>query len=160
MCSVRMYKNTWQLQLTTCLESHLSKLQLWIPKIILKVLWTDHANMHAQYANMPSCKHNACISWWMHMSYIRNAFVICHPNTLHVYIIMQAYRIVGNFRGRKHLQSGENMIFAEKTFADCSLLLGQRMPCPQISWRKLSRIAIKPWNSWKFSLSKVSRYTV
>ena len=33
------------------------------------------------------------------------------------------YRIVGNFRGRKLAQIGENTIFAEKTFADCSLLL-------------------------------------
>ena len=31
---------------------------------------------------------------------------------------------------------------------------------PRISWRKLSRMAEKSRNSWKFSPSKVSRYTV
>ena len=31
---------------------------------------------------------------------------------------------------------------------------------PRISWRKLSRMAEKSWNSWKFSPSKFSRYTV
>ena len=34
--------------------------------------------------------------------------------------------------------------FVEKTFVDCSLVPRQRTPCPQISWRKLSRIATKP----------------
>jgi len=55
---------------------------------------------------------------------------------------------------------GENMIFVEKTLADCSLLLRQRTPRPKISRRKLSQIATKPWNSRKFSPSKVSCYTV
>ena len=41
-----------------------------------------------------------------------------------------SYRIVGNFRGRKLLQIGENPIIAEKTFMDCSLLLCQRTPRP------------------------------
>ena len=37
------------------------------------------------------------------------------------------YRIAENFRGRTLLR--KNTIFVEKTFADCSLLLRQRMPC-------------------------------
>ena len=45
----------------------------------------------------------------------------------------------------------KNIIFVEKTFADCSLLSRQRMPCQQISQRKLSRTPTKPWNSRKFS---------
>ena len=44
-----------------------------------------------------------------------------------------------------------------KTFADHSFLLCQRTPCPQIL---LSQITTKPCNLWKFSPSKVSRYTV
>ena len=47
-----------------------------------------------------------------------------------------------------------------KTFADCSLVPCQRMPHPQISWRKISQTATKPRNSQRFSPSKVSRYTV
>ena len=53
----------------------------------------------------------------------------------------------------------ENKIFAEKTLADC-LLVPQKMSHPQILWRKLLRIATKPWNLRKFSPSKVSRYMV
>jgi len=40
--------------------------------------------------------------------------------------------MVGNFRGRKLLQIGENTIFAEKTFTDCLLVSHQRSPDPQI----------------------------
>ena len=36
----------------------------------------------------------------------------------------------------------------------------QWMPCPQIMWRKLSRIATKPRNSRTFFPLQVSRYTV
>ena len=43
------------------------------------------------------------------------------------------YRIVGNFRGRKLSRIGENTIFAEKTFADCSLLQRQKMPRPNFA---------------------------
>ena len=65
------------------------------------------------------------------------------------------YRTAENFRGL-----AKNTIFAEKTFTDCLLLQRQRMLRPQISQRKLSRIVTKPWNSLKFSPSKVFRYTV
>ena len=47
----------------------------------------------------------------------------------------------------------KNTIFADKTFADCSLLQRQRTPRPQISRRKLSKFARS------FLLRKVSRYT-
>ena len=49
------------------------------------------------------------------------------------------YRITENFHGLV-----KNTIFAEKTFADCSLLQRQRTPRPQISRRKLLRIVTKP----------------
>ena len=49
------------------------------------------------------------------------------------------YCIAENFHGLV-----KNTIFAEKTFADCSLLQRQRMPHPQISRRKLSRIVTRP----------------
>ena len=42
-----------------------------------------------------------------------------------------SYRIAGNFRGRKLSRIGENMIFAEKTFVDCSLLPCWRTPHPK-----------------------------
>ena len=67
------------------------------------------------------------------------------------------YRIVTNFRERKLLRFGRNEIFVEKTFADCLLVSLPKMPHPPILRRKLST---KPWNSWKFSPLKVSRYTV
>ena len=47
-------------------------------------------------------------------------------------------------RQKNFRESVKNTIFAEKTFGDCSLSLRQRMPCPQISWRKLLQITIKP----------------
>ena len=31
---------------------------------------------------------------------------------------------------------------------------------PKILWRKFLQVAIKSWNSWRFSPSKVSRYTI
>ena len=69
---------------------------------------------------------------------------------------VEVHRIAENFCK----QIDENMIFAEKTFADCLLLPCQRMPRPQILQRKLLQIATKPQNSRKFSLLKVSHYTV
>ena len=71
------------------------------------------------------------------------------------------YRIAGNFRGRKHLWIGENYDFCRENFLR---LLTFAVPkdaiCPQILQRKLSWIATKPWNLWKFSPSKVSHCTV
>ena len=53
------------------------------------------------------------------------------------------------------------MILAEKTFADCSLLPCQRMPCFQISRRKLLQIATKPRNSRNFLHRKfLAIYTI
>ena len=54
----------------------------------------------------------------------------------------------------------KNTIFTERSFADCSLLLRQRTPCPKILQRKLSRMATQPRNLRKFSPSKVFRYMV
>ena len=56
------------------------------------------------------------------------------------------YRIAGNFRGGKLSGIGHF----------CSV----KVPRPQTLRRKLLRIAIKPQNSWTFSPSKVSYYTV
>jgi len=52
----------------------------------------------------------------------------------------------------------KNMIFAEKTFVECLLFWHQRTSRPK--QRKLSRIATKPRNLWKFSPLKVSCYMV
>ena len=53
-------------------------------------------------------------------------------------------------REKKICKLVKNTIFKKKTFTDCSLLLRQRMPHPQISQRKLSQIATKLQNSRKF----------
>ena len=58
-----------------------------------------------------------------------------HNHTIH-----GTCHIAGNFWGRKLLQI--------------------RCGMPKISWRKLLWVAVKSWNSWRFSPSKVSRYTV
>ena len=76
--------------------------------------------------------------------------------TFSLFFIFASNHIAGNFRGRKLARIG----VAEKTLADCSLLLRQRTPRPQILQRKLSRTATKPRNSQRFSPSKVSHYTV
>ena len=70
------------------------------------------------------------------------------------------YGIAENFQGRNFHKLVKNTIFAKKTFADFLLVPRQRTPCPQISLRKLSRIATKPRNSRKFSPLKVSLYIV
>ena len=69
------------------------------------------------------------------------------------------YCIAWNFQGRNFHKLMKGTILVEKTFTDCSLLPCQRTPHPQISWRKLLHLAIKLWNSQKFSPSKVC-YTV
>ena len=48
-----------------------------------------------------------------------------------------------------------NMIFVEKTFVDCLLVLPIEAT-PQILQRELSQTAAKPQNSQTFSFSKVS----
>jgi len=57
---------------------------------------------------------------------------------IHGCFMSMDYRIVGNFEGENFRKLVKNTIFAEKTFADCSLLLHQRTPRSQISRRKLS----------------------
>jgi len=64
-----------------------------------------------------------------------------------------------NFRGRKLLQIGEKYDFHRENFRGLLAFAAPRTPLPQISRRKLSRIATKPRNSCKFSPSKVSHYT-
>ena len=54
----------------------------------------------------------------------------------------------------------KNTIFSEKTFADCLLLPCQRMPHPQISWRKLSRVTTNCKICRSFLPQKFSCYTV
>ena len=70
------------------------------------------------------------------------------------------YRKVGNFWGKFFCKLVKNTIFAEKTFTDCSLLLCPRMQRPQISQRKVSRIATKSQNLCKFSPLNVSHFLV
>ena len=73
---------------------------------------------------------------------------------------LSRHRIAGNFQGRKLSRIGENTFFTEKTFAHLLAFAAPNDATPQIFRRKLSRIATKPQNSWKFSPSKVFRYTV
>ena len=58
------------------------------------------------------------------------------------------YHLAGNFHGSvgtKH--------FAERTFVECQTNSTGGCGMPKISRRKLSRMDLKPWNSWKFSPS-------
>ena len=75
--------------------------------------------------------------------------------SLHIMVVkyISMYHIAGNFRGRKLSRIAEKYDFTDKTFvdADSSLVPRQRIPHFQISRRKLSRIAINPRNSQKFS---------
>ena len=66
----------------------------------------------------------------------------------------------GKLSRNKLSRIGEKYNFCGENFRECSLLPCQRMPHPHILWRKLLQIATKLRNSWKFSLSKVSCYTV
>ena len=70
------------------------------------------------------------------------------------------YRIAGNFRGRELLRFGGKKIFAEKHFAHCSLVSLPNDTTPPTFAEKTFVNNYKPQNSWKFSPSKVSRYTV
>ena len=63
------------------------------------------------------------------------------------------------FEGENFRELVKNTTFAEKTYADCSLLPHQHMLSPQTSRRKLSRIAAQLRNLRKFSPSNISRYT-
>ena len=110
---------------------------------------------------------NCCVTKYFYCknfpTFVRR-FLLRH-NKISMNIILRVYRrfgyhIAGNFRVKKLLQIGENTIFAEKTFVDCSLLSCRRTTTPQISRRKLSRIATKLRNLRKFSPSKVFRYKV
>ena len=67
---------------------------------------------------------------------------------------------MGNFWGRKLSWIGEKCNFHEENFRGLLPLPCQRIPCLQISQRKLLWIATKLRNLWEFSPSKVARYTL
>ena len=71
-----------------------------------------------------------------------------------------AYRIAGKFRGSKVSRIDKHEDFAEKTFADFCCRPDTACARMRCSRRKLLRTGREPRNSWKFSPSKVSRYTV
>ena len=70
------------------------------------------------------------------------------------------YRIAGNIRGRKLSRIRETKDFVEKTFVDSPPTGYYATWSTPIFVEILSRMPADPRNSWKFSLSKVSRYTV
>ena len=98
---------------------------------------------------------------WL-VSNFTGSFLSCLFLCILVWVIELScsYRTARSFRGKNFHELVKNTIFMEKTFANCFLLMCQRMPWPQISWRKLSWIDTKPRNLRKFSPSKVSHYTV
>ena len=61
------------------------------------------------------------------------------------------YRIAGNFWGRQLSRIGRKGAFPGENL--CGMLTDRINGCgmPKISWRKLSRVAVKSWNSWRFS---------
>ena len=94
--------------------------------------------------------------------YVCHAFGIqlrlsaCAMATLFVpQICMCAYCIAGNFRGRKLSRMSKKWPF-RRMLKPIVGVYGT----PQISWRKLLRVALNSQNSWTFSPSKVFRYTV
>ena len=72
-----------------------------------------------------------------------------------VYLVAK-YHIAGNFRGRNLLQIGGKYNFAEKTFADCSLVQPKDATLPNFT--EMNRHKTSKFT--KVSLSKVSRSTV
>ena len=66
---------------------------------------------------------------------------------------------MGNFRGRKLSRNGENTIFTEKTFADCSLCHTKGHHAPNYT-EKTFAYSHKTVKFAKFSPSKVFRCTV
>ena len=89
----------------------------------------------------------------MHCSRICMSYLITLPTTSPHKPTTGIYHIAGNFRGRKLSRIGENTIFAEKTFADCSLLQRQRTPPPKFRGEKYTH------KTAKFAPSKVFRGT-
>ena len=75
-------------------------------------------------------------------------------------LLHTVYRIAGNFQRRKLLRIGEKYDFRGENFHGLLAFAAPKDVTPQISQRKLSRIATKSRNSRKFSPSKVSSYTV
>ena len=72
-----------------------------------------------------------------------------------VYLVAK-YHIAGNFRGRNLLQIGGKYNFAEKTFADCSLVQPKDATLPNFTEMKSHKTS----KFTKVSPSKVSRGTV
>ena len=80
----------------------------------------------------------------------------------HYLSTFQCYRIAGNFRGRKLSRISKKWPFRRENFCGSNAKTYRKLVWhARISWRKLSRVARKPWNSWMFSPSKFSttRYT-
>ena len=61
-----------------------------------------------------------------------------------------SYRIAENFRGRKLSQIGDKYDFRKENFRGLLACAAPKNATPQILQRKLSLIATKPRNSWKF----------
>ena len=76
-----------------------------------------------------------------------------HHQAISYLINFCSYRIVGNFWGRKRSQICEKYDFHGENFADCSLLLHQRMPLPNFAEKTFADSN----KTAKFSPSKVSR---
>ena len=83
------------------------------------------------------------------------------PTVQHVFQLIQAsshncirdgdcYRIVGNFWVRKLLWISEKYDFHRENFRRLLTFAAPKDTTPQISQRKLSQIATKLWNFWKF----------
>ena len=80
---------------------------------------------------------------------------VCMPVALCV-----ASHISQQFSPGTKLHTVEQETFEGENFRRLLIFAAPKNATAQISQRKLSRIATKPQNSWKFSPSKISRYTV
>ena len=70
------------------------------------------------------------------------------------------YCIAGNFQGRKLSQIGKNYDFHKENFRGLLACAAPKDATPPNFAEKTCANSHKPWNSWRFSPSKVSRYTV
>ena len=80
----------------------------------------------------------------------------CAINILTWCVQQAIYRIAGNFRGRKLSRIGEKYDFHGENFRGLLAFAAPKDATPQISRRKLLRIATKPQNLRSFLLRKCS----
>ena len=127
--------------------------------IIVIMLLLMHTDCCRLIMHRYRCTHKIMLLWHCARAWTQLASRIINNNIVQYH---SSYCIAGNFRGRKLSRMGRKGAFhrARENFAECQTDCIDGYGMPKISWRKLLRVAVKSWNSWRFSPSKVSRYMV